>query len=92
MKLILLISHLVEPSFQGINRLVLTFENAQTISSKKYYLPNVEMKDYNDTIDGRNLFDQPIKNDKITYDNIRKVATGQGDDYTHGCLLEKCLL
>ena len=50
------------------------------------------MKDYNDTIDGRNLFDQPIKNDKITYDNIRKIATGQGDDYTTGYLLEKCLL
>ena len=29
-----------------------------------------------------------MKNDKITYDNIRKVATGQGDDYTTGCLLD----
>ena len=29
-------------------------------------------------IDGRNLFDQPIKNDKITFGNIRKVSTGQG--------------
>ena len=38
-------------------------------------------------IDGKNLFDQPIKNDKVTYRNIRKI-TGQGDDYTTGCLLE----
>ena len=38
-------------------------------------------------IDGKNFFDQPIKNDKITYDNIRKIATGQGDDYTTGFLL-----
>ena len=33
-------------------------------------------------IDGKNLFDQPVKNDLRTYDNIRKTATGQGDDYT----------
>ena len=39
-------------------------------------------------INGENFFDQPIKNNKITYDNIRKIATGQGDDYTTGCLLD----
>ena len=39
-------------------------------------------------IDGKSFFDQPIKNDKITYENIRKIATGQGDDYTTGCLLD----
>ena len=39
-------------------------------------------------IDGKNFFDQPIKNDKITYQNIRKNAIGQGDDYTTGCLLD----
>ena len=33
-------------------------------------------------------FDQPIKNNKVTYDNIRKIAIGQGDDYTTGCLLD----
>ena len=38
-------------------------------------------------IDGQNSFDQPVRNDLITYDNIRKIATGQGDDYTAGCLL-----
>ena len=38
-------------------------------------------------IGGRNFFDQPIKNDLKTYYNIRKIATGQGDDYTNGCLL-----
>ena len=36
----------------------------------------------------KNFFDQPVKNDKITYGNIRKIATGQGDDYTTGCLLD----
>ena len=36
---------------------------------------------------GLNFYDQPVKNDLITYDNIWKIATGQGDDYTTGCLL-----
>ena len=62
-------------------------ENGRT-SHSTYYLPKVEIKDYNVMIDGKNFFDQPIKNDKITYDNIRKIATGQGDDYTTGCLLD----
>ena len=39
-------------------------------------------------IDGKNFFDQPIKNDKVTYENIRKIAISQGDDYTTGCLLD----
>ena len=39
-------------------------------------------------IDGKNFFDQPIENGKITYENIRKIANGQGDDYTTGCSLD----
>ena len=39
-------------------------------------------------IDGRNFFNQPIINYLKTYDNIRKIAKGQGDDYTGGCLLD----
>ena len=38
-------------------------------------------------LDGKNLFDQPLKNDLKTY-NIRKIDTGQVDDYTTGCLLD----
>ena len=84
------LNHLVETSFQGINRLfLLAFENDNNrISDDEYYLPTVEIKDYNIVINGENVFDQPIKNNKITYDNIRKVAKGQGDDYTTGCLLD----
>ena len=37
-------------------------------------------------IDRKYFFDQPIKNNKITYEIIRKIATGQGDDYTADCL------
>ena len=39
-------------------------------------------------IDGQNFLDQPIRNNLIMYDNIRKIATGQGDDYKTGCLLD----
>ena len=67
----------------------MAFENdTHRTSSKRYNLPNVEIKDYNVMIDGKSFFDQPIKNDKIRYENMRKIATGQGDDYTTGCLLD----
>ena len=84
------LNHLVEPSFQGVNRLfVLALENdVQRTSSKGYYLPNVEIKNYNIMINGENFFDQPIKDNKVTYENIRKIATGRGGDYTTGCLLD----
>ena len=39
-------------------------------------------------IDRKSFFGQPQKNEKVTYENIRKTATGQGDDYTTGCLLD----
>ena len=39
-------------------------------------------------MDGKNVFDQPVKNDLVTYESIQKIATGQGDDYTTGCLLD----
>ena len=83
-------NHLLEPSFQGVNRLfVLAFSNDDyRTSHERYYLPNVEIKDYNIMINGENFFDQPIKNNKVTYENIRKIATGQPDDYTTGCLLD----
>ena len=84
------LNHLIEPSFQGVNKIfVLAFENdAQRTSNKGYYIPNVEVKDYNVMIDGKNFFNQPINNMIKTYENIRKITTGQGDDYTTGCLLD----
>ena len=57
------LNHLIEPSFQEVNRLlVLAFEDdAQRTSNKRYYIPNVEIKDYNVIIDRKNLSDQPVK-------------------------------
>ena len=84
------LNHLIEPSFQGVNRLfILAFEDdAQRISRKRYYISNIEIKDYNVMIDGKNFFDQPINSMLKTYENIRKIAIGQGNDYTTGCLLD----
>ena len=66
------LNHFVEPSFQGANRLfVLAFENdTQRTSHSGYYLPNVEIKDYNVMINGEHFFDQPVKDNKVTYENI----------------------
>ena len=80
-------NQLVNPSFQEvIRRFVLSFENRNHRSHSNYYLPKVEIK-YHVMIDGKNFFDQPI-NDFKTYEDIRKIASCQGDDYTTGCLLD----
>ena len=57
-------------------------------SHKQYYLSTVEVKYHNIMIDGRNFFGQSTKNNLKTYDNIWETTTGQGDDYTTGCLLD----
>ena len=76
--------------FQGVNRLfVLVFDNTENGNSKierdshrKYFLPRVNITNYNVLVDGRNFYDQPIN------DEISKIVTGKGDDYTTGCLLD----
>ena len=60
--------------------MVLSFENRAIQGSyKQYFLQDIEIKDYNIMIDGRNFFDQPVKTDLRTYDIIRNILTGQGD-------------
>ena len=46
----------------------------------KYYLPAVEVKDYNVIIDAQNIFNQLVESNLRTYDDIQKIATDQGDD------------
>ena len=53
-----------------------------------YYLPTIKIKDFNVMIDRKNFLDQPVKRDMRTHDNFRKLATGQGDDCTTGCILD----
>ena len=57
-------------------------------STRKYFLPGVYITNYNVIIDVRNFYDQPINDMIKQYNKIRKIATGQGDDYTTGCLLD----
>ena len=82
--------YLIDGNFQRINRLfVLSFKNRTNRKvHTKHYIPKVEIKDYNAISDGRNFFDQAIKNDLKKYDNIMNITTGQGDDYTTSCLLD----
>ena len=83
---------LLDSSYQGVKRLfVLAYDNANRITSdsdKKYFLPRIEKKNYNIETDGRNFYDQPINDLIKQYDEVRKISTGQGDDYTTGCLLD----
>ena len=87
--------YLIDLIFQGVNRLsVFSFENNNGWASyiieisTRYHLPQVQKKDYNVMIDERNFFDQLVINNLRTYDNIQKIATGQGDDCKTGCLLD----
>ena len=81
---------LIDPSFWGVNRLfVLSLKDRRVWQSyKQVFVSTVEIKDYNVVIDWRNFFDQPVRNDLRTYDNIRKIAIGQGDEHTTGCLID----
>ena len=57
-------------------------------SYRKYFVPRVDITSYNVLIDGRNFYDQPINDSIRKYDKIRKIATGKGDNYATGCLLD----
>ena len=74
---------------------VLTFDNTDNGDNKikkdshrKYFLPRVDVTNYNVLIGGRNFYDPPINDQIKRYDEIRKIATGKGDDHTTGCLLD----
>ena len=82
--------YLIDASFQGLNRLfVFSFENRtdRNINTGNY-ITKVKIKDCNINIDRKNFCDQSSKNDSNTYDNIRKIAVGQEDNYAIGCLLD----
>ena len=81
---------LIDPSFHRVNRLfVLSFENEGNRKVHTgYYLPKLEITDSNVMIDGKNFFDQQVKEDVRTYDNICKITTGQGYNYTTSFFLD----
>ena len=86
---------LLDSSYQGVKRLfLLAYNNTEgnnqvSIDSfRKYFLPRVKIENYIIEIDGRNFYDQPINDVIKQYDKVRKISTGQGDDYATGCLLD----
>ena len=83
----------LDSGFQGVNRLfVLAYARGNNVTNensyRKYFLPRLKTKNYNIEIDGRNFYDQAINDLIKQYDEMRKISTGQGDDYTTGCLLD----
>ena len=63
-------------------------KNVERDNHRKYFLPRVDITKYNVLINGRNFYDQSINDLIKQYDEIKKIARGQGDDYTTGCLLD----
>ena len=83
------VNYLIDPTFTNVNRLfVLSFtrnnagDNRDSFSH--YYVPNVEIKDFNVLIDGKSFFDLPVKNEEEAYEKI--IEMSNNNDYTTGNL------
>ena len=75
------LNYLIDPTITKINRLfVLSFENWNDRTSfSKYYVPNVQIKDFNVLIDGKGFFNMPIKNGEETHKQIIEMGRNNGD-------------
>ena len=60
----------------------------QEIVTENIFLPTTNIRDYNILIDERNFYDQNISDEFKKYEELRKVTTGRGEDYTIGSLLD----
>ena len=83
----------LESNFVGVNRLYLLSytneaNNTKRFNDRKYYLPKSIIKNYNVVVNRKNFYDQPIDSDIKRYEEVRKLTTLQGEDYTTGCLLD----
>ena len=82
----------LDTSFQGISRLFaaayktddMQRNNDQALSRKRYYLPKVEIKDYNVLIDGENFYDQNVSSSIVRYKELLKMTTERPEDYSTG--------
>ena len=81
-------NYLIDPTFTNVNRLlVLSLENEDDITSySKYYIPKIEIKDFNLLIDGKLFFGIPVKNKEEAYEAI--IEMSNNNDYTTGNLLD----
>ena len=91
------LNYLIDPTFTKVDRLfVLSFEKIEENNAKKdhrdsfshYYVPNVEIKDFNALIDRKNVFDLQLKNEEEAYRKI--IEVNRNNDYTTGNILDFC--
>ena len=85
------LNYLIDPTFTNVNRLFIllfTRNNAgdNRDSFSHYYLPNIEMKDFNILIDGKSFFELPVNNEEEAYEKI--IEMSNNNDYTTGNLLD----
>ena len=85
------LNYLIDPTFTNVNRLfVLSFSRNNNTDNRDsfsdYYVPNVEIKDFNVLIDGKSFFDLPVKNEEEAYEKI--IDMSNNNDYATGNLLD----
>ena len=85
------LNYLIDPTFTNVNRLfVLSFQGNNNIDSRysysNYYVPKVEINDFNVLIDGKSFFDLPVNNAEEAYEQIIEISNN--NDYTTGNLLD----
>ena len=85
------LNYLIDPTFTNVNRLfVLSFwrtnQGDNRDSFSHYYVPSVEIKDFNVLIDRKSFFDLPVKNEEEAYEKI--IEMSNNNDYTTGNLLD----
>ena len=88
---------LLNPSFHNVRRLfVLAYviaagaanDEAGIKNNKRFFLPTGDINNCNVLTDGKNFYDQPVNDMIKQYEEVRKLSTRQGDDYTTGCFLD----
>ena len=83
----------LDATFQGVSKLfVIAYQRGDDNyvnkeAFNKYFLPKITIEKYNIEIDGRSFCDQVINDSIKQYEEVRRISTGKGDDYTTGFLL-----
>ena len=85
------LNYLIDPAFTNVNSLfVLSFSKNNNTDNRDsfshYYVPNVQIKDFNVLIDGKSFFDLPVRNEKEPYEKI--IEMSNNNDYTTGNILD----
>ena len=83
-----LFRELINCSFLLLTIIIMVITRLKETVIDKFFLPRIDTTGYSVLIDGRNFYEQAITDQIKKYDKIRKIATGKGDDYTTGCLLD----